>query len=237
MRNWMTALLLVLFSIGLHAQSEEQVQQTDKPAVTTEDLKRATSEMKKVAREAVDKAEQKSAEQSRLSRELAEKQHEETLKATRVAEEKLRADIAVANQLQSRKAEAEQEKTRKLIIYGAASVTMIVIVAIGSVFVVARRRHKTVEGVMPAHYTEISERPEILTDPNLGEIRDYARRNGGMKMVPFILTLPKEGLQFNCTAELREENDPLVYIDGCKTAVTWKQRRNKASEISQTKTT
>jgi hypothetical protein len=181
MKNFLMWLLFVVFVCSQSLSvSAEQEQQVEKPAVSQDDLNRATAEMKRVAREEARKAEQKSAEQAKLNRELAEKQHEETLEAARVAEEKLRTDITRANELQSRKAEAEQEKTRKLIIYGAASVTMIVIVAIGSVFVVARRRHKTVEGVMPAHYTETSERPEILTDPNLGEIRDYARRNGGM---------------------------------------------------------
>lgn len=236
MRLLFTVLAVVLVNQDVFVLAEEQEQQVEKPAVTTEDLKRATAEMKRVAREEARKAEEKSAEQAKLNRELAKKQHEETLEAARVAEEKLRADITRQSELERRKAEAEQEKTRRIMIYGVAGVAMLVIVAIGSVFVVARRKHKTVEGEVPTHFTDMSVRPEVLTDPNLGDLRDYAKRNGDMKKVPFILTLPKEGLRFNCEAELRENNDPLVYIDGSKTAVTWKQRRNKASEISQTTT-
>jgi len=218
-------ILVFLPSAGLYAQT------TSDPA-SREDLQKATAEMKRAVRD----AEKKSATQAAKARTEAEKQHQESLQQSVEVEKKLRDEIITTAAKQQKVAEETEAKTRKMMFWGVGGVVAVLaLIALGVVF--ARSRTKAPEVRVVQNH---GKKTDILTDPDIPALKEFAARNGNISRVMFCLTLSQKGTlwdgeQIICTAELRENLPPLVYFDGDASPVAWDKRKRRAVLIAMQK--
>ncbi len=94
-------------------------------------------------------------------------------------------------------------------------------------------RHKT-SIVVPDQVQETlpieEDKPEILTDPTIEDLGKYSKQKGGTSLVPFWLTLKKEGLKPLCYAKLRKDLRPVIIIvDGqvLPQPIAWDKRKEE----------
>jgi predicted nucleic acid-binding Zn ribbon protein len=220
MRNIAVLAFVFIPLVGLTAQTTSE-RATQTPA-SREDIQNATKEMKKTIRD----TERKAAERIAAER---EKTTRETKAAVENSEKRLKAELAekAAQEELDRK---RQRNEMMLTVYGFIALVVIIII-FGVMLAIRKNRHET--QTLTTSLNNV--RPEVLFNPNLLTLRDFSERNNGITKVPFVLPL-REGVQFNCIAELRTGLAPLVYFDKEEFPVAWDKRRQKASDLMAQKT-
>lgn len=246
MKHFFVAIFVVfVFTGGFSAQitTTDTSQVVPSDLASREDLRKATAEMKKSVRD----AEKKSAEQiakaradaerqAVKAREDAERQHKEVLRQSAEAEERLRAQVAEAAAKQQKAEEEAQARWKEEVkFWGMGGVGMIVFSLIALGVFLARGRTKAPE--VRVDPTSLESDEDLLKDPEIKDLKEFAVRNGNISKVMFRLSLPSRGTsldgeQMICTAKLRGDLPPLVYFEGDPGPVAWDKRRKRAALIA-----
>ena len=149
--------------------------------------------------------------------------------------EKKLDDAQKANEEQARKASEEEALRQRRVWYiaGGGVGIVVILVLLSSYF---RKKKKVIDSVVlsTSVVVEVENRQEVLTDPEIMDLKDFSVRNNGIQEIPFILTT-HDGNKHNCLGVLRGSEIPLVYIGNNQTPVAWNKRRQWASKVGDSR--
>jgi hypothetical protein len=244
MRKSLRVLVLVSVSLAglgskLSAQQATQVVEKEQantsegiicdPPATLADLEKATNEIKAQVRSGDEKS---AAEINALTAQTEKTRMEvinlqnQSIHAAEVTEQKLHEQKSLLAGL-AQAVNREEQARKWWFLCGTVGFLALVVLAIWGI-VIARRNSRTAEVI--AVQTVVTKEEELV-DPDVRVLREYSARNGGKKLVPFVLTLPNQGVQFYCTAQLRDGQLPLVSFEGEDGFVQWEKRKQTARAL------